>query len=95
MSQQMAWQLVVVFVSVLLGAVATRLWDALRFEARFISRDEVKALFADFDAVKIQPLRDRINHVDGRLDSIWQVLEQIKISMAEIVLELKHEKEKK
>lgn len=95
MSQQVVWQLVVVFVSVLLGAVAMRLWDALRFEARFISRDEVKALLAEFDSGKLQPLRDRITHVDARLDSIWQVLEQIKISMAQLVVEMKHEKEKK
>jgi hypothetical protein len=76
------------------GAMLMRLWDALRFDARYVAREEMKAALVEFEQNKIQPLKDRISKVDGRLDSIWQMLDEIKLTVTEIKSDLKHERER-
>jgi len=72
-----------------IGAMMMRLWDALRFESKFATKDDVKSAFAEFQSSHVQPIRERVSKFDNKIEAISNDLGEIKSSIAAIKAALK------
>ena len=75
------WKIAGGLLAALFGALLSRLWDALRFEARFVDKEELWRVLSEFEGSKLTMIRERLSTMEPKLDAVRGEIIEVKTQL--------------